>query len=148
MYNFDEIIDRNFTANIKYDLRDKFFGKDDVMPMWVADMDFETPDFIRNAVSNRAKHPIYGYSFREDSYYSSIINWVQRRHDWKIKQEWIVFSPGIVPALNFSTLAYTKPRAGIIIPPPVSFPFFTAIALYVSAELNNQRILDNNPYVI
>jgi len=148
MYDFDKIIDRHATANIKYDLRSKFFGKDDVLPMWVADMDFETPDFIRDAVKERAKHPIYGYSFREDSYYKSIINWIYRRHNWDIVAEWIVYSPGIVPALNFSTLAYTIPGDKIIVQPPVYFPFFTAVTDHDRVLLNNKLLLSNGKYYI
>ena len=148
MYDFDKIIDRHATANIKYDLRSKFFGKDDVLPMWVADMDFETPDFIRNAVTERAKHPIYGYSFREDSYYKSIINWIHRRHNWDIVADWIVYSPGIVPALNFSSLAFTVPGDTIIVQPPVYFPFFTAVTDHDRVVLNNKLLLSNGKYHI
>ncbi len=148
MYDFNRIIDRQSTANIKYDMREKFFGKDDVTPMWVADMDFETPDFIRNAIVERANHPIYGYSFRQDSYYSSIIDWVKRRHNWEIEKDWIVYSPGIVPALNFSTLAFTKPGDEIIVQPPVYFPFFTAISDHNRIELRNRLLLSNEKYVI
>ena len=148
MYDFDKIVDRHATANIKYDLRSKFFGKDDVLPMWVADMDFETPDFIRNAVTERAKHPIYGYSFREDSYYKSIINWIHRRHNWDIVADWIVYSPGIVPALNFSSLAFTVPGDTIIVQPPVYFPFFTAVTDHDRVVLNNKLLLSNGKYHI
>jgi cystathionine beta-lyase len=101
MYNFDKIVDRENTSSLKYDFRQAYFGKDNVLPMWVADMDFETPDFIRDAVVERAKHPIYGYSVRKDGYYQSIADWVKRRHNWKIQKEWIVHSPGIVPAIKF-----------------------------------------------
>ncbi len=86
-----------------------YFGNKDVLPMWVANMDFETPDFIRNAIIERAQHPIYGYSIRSEEYYQSIINWVKRRLDWELKKEWMIFSPGVVPALNFSVLSFTEP---------------------------------------
>jgi len=83
-YNFDKIIDRDNTASVKFDLREKVFGNQDVIPMWVADMDFETPVFIIHALKKRLEHPILGYSYRPDSYFQSIINWVKRRHHWKI----------------------------------------------------------------
>ena len=78
--------------------------------MWVADMDFKTPNFIINAIKERTKHEVFGYSFRSDSYFESIVNWVKRRHQWKINSEWISFSPGIVPAVNMAVMAYTNPE--------------------------------------
>ncbi len=148
MYDFDRVIDRKDTANIKYDLRDKFFGNPDVIPMWVADMDFETPDFIRTAIKKRAEHPIYGYSYRTQSYNNSIVDWINKRHNWKIRDEWIVFSPGIVPALNFSTLAFTSPGDKIIIQPPVYFPFFNAVSDHGRELLQNRLVYQNGKYEI
>ncbi len=148
MYNFDKIVDRAETDNVKYDLREAYFGKADVLPMWVADMDFETPDFIRNAVIQRAKHPIYGYSFRSDTYFKSIIQWVERRHHWRLEKDWILFSPGIVPALNMATLTYTKPGDGILVQPPVYFPFFSAITNHKRKLLENQLVYKDGKYFI
>src|SRR5690554_5748012 len=98
-YNFDEIIHREKTNSIKYDARERFFQKADVIPLWVADTDFKTPDFIVNAVISRARHEVYGYSFKPDTYYESVIGWMQRRHKWDIKKEWISSSPGVVSGL-------------------------------------------------
>jgi len=148
MYNFDKIVNREKTASVKYDLRKAYFGKADVLPMWVADMDFETPDFIRNAIMERAKHPIYGYSIREGEYYQSIVDWLKRRHNWEIHKKWIVHSPGIVPALNFSVQTFTKPGDGIIVQPPVYFPFFMAIADHGRKQLENQLLFDGQSYSI
>ncbi len=148
MYDFDKVINRESTANIKYDLRAKIFGKDDVLPMWVADMDFETPSFIKDAIIKRANHPIYGYSFRTKSYHESIINWIHKRHNWEIDSRWIVFSPGVVPALNFSTLAYTLEGDGVIVQPPVYFPFFRAVVDNKRVQLNNKLLLEEGRYVI
>ena len=88
-YDFDEIINRAGTESVKWDLRDKVFGRADIIPMWVADMDFRTPDFIRNAVIARAKYDVYGYTFREDEYFEAIANWIRRRHGWDVKKEWM-----------------------------------------------------------
>ena len=126
-WNFDEPARREGTNCIKYDLRKETFGIPDVIPMWVADMDFNTPDFIINALSRRLEHKILGYSFRPPEYFSSIIDWSEKRHNWKIEKDWICFSPGIVPALNFCTLAFTHPGDNIIVQPPVYFPFFSAV---------------------
>ncbi len=148
MFDFDKIINRESTANYKYDLRGKFFGKDDVIPLWVADMDFETPIFIRDAILNRAKHPIYGYSFREETYYQSIVDWVQKRHSWTIDPDWIVYSPGVVPALNLSTVVFTDEGDSIIVQPPVYFPFFSAVTDNKRLQLTNQLLLKDGRYYI
>lgn len=137
-YNFDEIINRENTASVKYDLRKDIFEKEDVIPMWVADMDFKTPDFIIKAIKDRANHEVFGYSFRPESYFLSIVNWLKRRHNWGISEDWISFSPGIVPAVNMAILAFTEPNDKIIIQPPVYFPFFSAIK-------NNNRTIIENP---
>ncbi len=136
-YNFDEIIDRTNTNSVKFDLREQLFGRKDIIPMWVADMDFKTPDFIVDIVKRRAEHEIFGYSYRSDSYFDALINWVKRRHNWKINKEWIAFSPGVVPAVNMAIQAFTKINDGIIIQPPVYFPFFSAI------ENNNRKVVTN-----
>jgi cystathionine beta-lyase len=137
MWNFDEPTDREGTDCIKYDRREEIFGVKDVIPMWVADMDFKTPDFIVEALHKRMEHEIYGYSFRSPEYFSSIINWVRTRHNWTLEKEWISFCPGIVPALNFCTLAFTQPGDGIIVQPPVYFPFFSA------AESHGRKLIYN-----
>ncbi len=147
-YNFDEIIDRKGTASVKYDVLDDMFGADDIIPMWIADMDFKTPDFIMDAVRKRAEHEILGYGMRPKSYYDSIINWIQRKHQWNIKQEWIEFSPGIVPAINISILAYTQPKDKIVIQPPVYYPFFSAINDNDRELIENPLKLENGRYHI
>ena len=126
-WNFDEPAKREGTNCIKYDLREEIFGVKDVIPMWVADMDFNTPEFIVKALQNRLNHEIYGYTFRPPEYFLSIIGWLKNRHNWEIEKEWISFCPGIVPALNFCTIAFTQPGDSIIVQPPVYFPFFSAI---------------------
>jgi cystathionine beta-lyase len=137
-WNFDEPVVRKGTFSVKYDLREEVFGTSDVIPMWVADMDFKTPDFIISSLKKRLEHEICGYSFRPPEYYSSIINWLKERHGWRVEKDWICFSPGIVPALNFSTLAYTKPGDEIIVQPPVYFPFFSAV------ESHGRKLVFNN----
>jgi cystathionine beta-lyase len=136
-WNFDEPVRREGTCSVKYDLRKEIFGNPEVIPMWVADMDFKTPDFIISALRKRLDHEVLGYSFRSPEYYSSLMSWVKRRHNWEIEKEWICFSPGVVPALNFCTLAFTDPGDSIIVQPPVYFPFFTA------AESHGRRLIYN-----
>ena len=128
IYNFDEAPMRENTDCLKYDKREEVFGKADVIPMWIADMDFATPPFIIEALRERLNHEILGYSFRPDSYSESFINWVAALHGWNIQREWIEFSPGVVPALNLCTHAYTSPGDEIIIQPPVYPPFYGAVS--------------------
>lgn len=137
MWNFDEPVKREDTNCIKYDRREQIFGKKDIIPMWVADMDFKTPDFVTDALSEQLSHGIFGYSFRSPEYYSSITGWMKCRHNWSVEKEWLVFTPGIVPALNICTLAYTKPGDSIIVQPPVYFPFFSA------AEAHGRKLVYN-----
>lgn len=126
-YNFDEIVPREGTNCLKYDARERFFGDANVLPLWVADMDFKTPDFIIDAVKKRVEHEIYGYTFRPDSYFEAIISWMNRRHNWEIQKEWISFSPGVVAGLTFGIETFSKPGDEVIVQPPVYFPFFDCV---------------------
>ncbi len=127
VYNFDEPVARQGTNSVKYDSRKDIFGREDIIPMWVADMDFKCPPPIIEALKKRLDHEILGYTLRRDEYYTSLQDWLQKRYSWTVKKEWISFSPGIVPALNICVLAYTQPGDKIIIQPPVYFPFFNAV---------------------
>lgn len=137
-YNFDIHHPRENTASIKYDMRREYFGSEDVLPLWVADMDYATPDFIIDAIRARLEHPILGYSTRSDNYYQSIINWMKDRHGWNVKKGWISFSPGVVPAIALCIQAFTQPGDKIIVQSPVYFPFFTTVT-------NSGRQLIDNP---
>ncbi len=136
-FDFDRIIDRRGTFSYKHDGLKKVFGREDVLPMWVADMDFAVPPAVQEAIRRRAAHPIYGYTFRPEEYYDSFISWLRERHGWQVEREWIVYTPGIVPALNMAIQAFTAPGDGVILQSPVYHPFFHAI------ELNGRRLLNN-----
>jgi cystathionine beta-lyase len=127
IYNFDEPAFRENTNCLKWDKREEVFGRADVIPMWIADMDFRTPPFVIEALRERLDHEILGYSYRPESYFNAFINWVSALHGWQIRKEWIEFSPGVVPALNICTLAYTSAGDEIIIQPPVYPPFYGAV---------------------
>jgi cystathionine beta-lyase len=126
-YNFDEIIDRRHTDCVKYDGYQEIYGADDLLPLWVADMDFRTPDFVLEAMQKRLEHPVMGYFIHSEQYYSSIVNWMQRRHGWTIRPEWIEFAPGIVPGLAFLVQAFTQPGDKVIVQPPVYHPFYYVV---------------------
>jgi cystathionine beta-lyase len=147
-YNFDQVIDRTNTSALKYDRRQAVFEKSDVIPMWVADMDFETPEVIRNAVIQRANHPIYGYTFRDAGYFEAVMAWMQSHHDWTVRREEIVFTPGVVPAINFAVLAFTKPGDKIIVQPPVYPPISHAVPDQGRELVNNQLVQAENTYLI
>jgi cystathionine beta-lyase len=127
-WNFDEPAKREGTNCIKYDRREETFGAKDIIPMWVADMDFNTPDFVIDSFQKRINHQIFGYSYRPPEYFQTITEWLISRHNWKVSKDCISFCPGVVPALNICTLAFTTPGDSIIVQPPVYFPFFSAVA--------------------
>ena len=145
-YNFDELIDRTQTSTVKYDGRKGFFGNADLLPLWVADMDFRTPDFIVEAIRKRAEHELFGYTFRPETYTHSIVNWLKRRHNWEIKPEWISFSPGVVAGLTLSIEAFSKPGDGVIIQPPVYFPFFDSVKGTGRELIENPLRMENGRY--
>ena len=127
IYDFDKLIDRENTNCVKYDLRQAVFGNPEVLPMWVADMDFETPDFARDAVMKRALHPVYGYHFKDEPYFKAIQGWLLRRHQWEVPLEWMSFVPGVVCGFNMAVLAFTKEGDEVIIQSPVYPPFHHAV---------------------
>jgi cysteine-S-conjugate beta-lyase len=145
-YNFDEIVNREGTNCIKWDARSHVFKTNDLLPLWVADMDFRTPNFIVKAIAERAAHEIYGYTFRGDSYFDAITGWMKRRHDWDIKKEWISFSPGVVAGLTFAIEAFSKPGDGVIVQPPVYFPFFDSVKGTGRKMIENPLKLKNGRY--
>lgn len=126
-YNFDKVIDRINTNCVKWDLRSMFFKNPDLMPLWVADMDFETPDFIIDDMKERMEHPVMGYSFRPKEFNKSFQDWSLRKYNWEIKPDWISFSPGVVSAVSLAVMGFTSTGDEIIVQPPVYFPFFKSI---------------------
>lgn len=136
-YNFDRIVERRGTDCIKWDHADLFFGRNDLLPMWVADMDFESPPEVVEAIVSRAKHGIYGYTARSDNYYESIVSWLSRRHGWEVEKEWISHAPGVVAAVHIAVMALSHPGDKVIVQTPVYYPFFRAIK-----ETGRQTILN------
>ncbi len=122
-YDFDKIIERRGTGAIKTDALGKVFGKEDLVPLWVADMDFETPDFIVNALRERLEHPVFGYTAEPEDYRPAIIDWVAGLHGWEIRKEWISYIPGIVKGIGMAINALLEKDEKVIIQPPVYHPF-------------------------
>ena len=123
-YNFDEIIDRQGTDALKIDAIPNIWGRGDLLPLWVADMDFATPPFIIDALRRRLDHEILGYTMRTPQWASSIVAWQQSRYGWQVQPEWLNFVPGIVPGIAFIVSCFTEPTDAILIQPPVYHPYF------------------------
>jgi len=123
---FDKVIPRAGTSSLKYDTRNAVFGQSDVIPLWVADMDFAVPAAVQRALTERAAHPVYGYTVYPDALYESLGHWLAVRHGWTVPREWIIFCPGVVPSLHAAVLAFTQPGDSVIVQPPVYAPFLSA----------------------
>lgn len=147
-YDFDTIKDRHGTSSSKWDRREKAVGVPDVLPMWVADMDFASPSPIVKALRERVDHGIFGYTERTGSYYTALASWMQRRFDWDIQKKKIVFTPGVIVALNLIIQAYTQPGDKVIIQQPVYHPFSYAILNNKRQLINNQLQIQNGRYVM
>lgn len=137
MYDFDRYIERRGSGAIKYDGLKQWYGDSELLPMWVADMDFATPDFIIDALKQRLDHPIFGYTIEPERYRPSIVEWLYNRHGWKIESGWISFIPGIVKGIGMAISALLQPGDKIIIQPPVYHPF------RMVAEHNGCEVVEN-----
>lgn len=145
-YDFDEIIDRRCTNALKTDALKTMWGRDDLMPLWIADMDFRTPPFIMEAIKRRCEHEILGYTCKHNGYYNAIINWVKKRFDWEITPEMLAFTPGIVPGLAFAIKCFTREGDKVIVQPPVYHPFFLTVEHNQREVVRNPLILENGQF--
>ena len=136
-FDFNRAIDRKNTSCIKWDYLSAFFGREDLNPLWVADMDFEVPEEILAPIQKRAEHAVFGYTAKPDEFFTAVMGWFQKRYGWSIEKEWIVTTPGVVPALNLAIQEFTGTGDGVIIQSPVYFPFKESV------ELNNRKLFDN-----
>lgn len=147
-HNFDEDINRYNTACSKWDNVLTRCGRADVLPMWTADTDFACPEPIVRAVQRRAAHPIYGYPYTLPEFYSVTADWISRRHGWKIEQDWVMFTTGVVPVFQNSIQSFTDPGDEVIIQPPVYHSFAHAIEENGRKVSNNCLIYENGTYRI
>ena len=122
-YDFDKPVERRGTGTVKYGMLKQMFGRDDLLPLWVADMDFETPPFIVNALRKRMEHPVFGYTVIPETYWATVAAWLKRQHQWTVDQKWMAFIPGIVKGIGMAVNVFTEPGDKIIIQPPVYHPF-------------------------
>lgn len=145
-YDFNQICDRKNTNCFKWDFIQSIFGNDDVIPMWVADMDFPVATPIVEALKRRVEHEFYGYTKASTDVIQSVVDRMWDKYAWKIKPEWIVFTPGVVPALNIAVRMLTHPGDEIILQEPVYYPFFPAVTSSGCQIVNNQLKLINGRY--
>lgn len=122
-YNFDEIVDRKGSFCVKHDMTKEVFGTEDLIPMWVADMDFKTPDFVLEAIQNRCRHEVLGYTYAPDTYIMAVLNWMQKHYHIASKRSCIHFIPGIVQGIALTLQAFTQPGDKVLITTPVYPPF-------------------------
>lgn len=127
MYNFDQITERKGTHCVKWDVADKAFRGTDLLPMWIADMDFPAAPGIVDSMQKRLEQGVFGYGTLSADYYQAVISWMKRRHKYEVEKDWICYTPGIVSALNFAVEALTEPGDELLIPTPVYGPFYHAV---------------------
>ena len=122
-YNFNQIIDRRGSGDLKHGVLKERYGRDDLLPLWVADMDFETPPFITEALLQRLQHSLYGYTVVPDELWITIIQWIHEHHNWQVRRQWLTFIPGIVKGIGMAINVFLKEDEKVIIQPPVYHPF-------------------------
>ena len=139
--NFDEIINRRGTDCLKYDFAVRRGMPEDVLPLWVADMDFKTTSYVEDAVIERTKHGIFGYSESGEEYFKAVAGWMQRHHNWEIRPEWLIKTPGVVFALAMAVKAFTEKGDSVLIQQPVYYPFSEVI------RDNGRVVVSNDLYL-
>ena len=137
MSSFDTVIDRNNTGALKLDVLKERYGRDDLLPLWVADMDFASPDFIIDAIRKRLQHPILGYTVTPPELWPTVVKWTKDHHDWDISEDWLTFIPGVVKGIGFAVNVFTKPDEKVIIQTPVYHHF------RITPEGNGRQVVVN-----
>lgn len=135
--DFDTVIDRKGTRSLKYDFAVRRGKPENVLPLWVADMDFQTSSYITEALEDMVKHGVFGYSESEEHYFEAVQNWMERHYNWHVKESWMTKTPGIVFALAMAVKAYTQENDAVLIQPPVYYPFKEVV------EDNHRRLVNN-----
>lgn len=148
MLNFTDIHNRRETRSVKWDMLKDVFQSEEVLPMWVADMDFQTPQPVIDVLVDRAKHGIFGYTILDNNVKSAITNWLERRHDWSIQTDWLSFSPGVVASLHMAIQAFTEPGDKVLIQTPVYTPFYNVIKKHDREIVKNPLVKQDNHYKI
>lgn len=147
-YNFDEVVDRKNSNSIKWVAPRLEYGDEDILPVWIADMDFKVADEILNGLKGPIEHGILGYDINPDSFYEVIINWIYDKHNWKIEKEWITFVPGVVPAIGIAVRAFTEENDEALLQSPVYHPFYKILNNNNRVAVENHLVFDKNRYIL
>jgi cystathionine beta-lyase len=147
-YDFDAVIDRRNTDSLKYDFAARRGKPEGILPLWVADMDFQTPPCVIDALAKKSCHGIFGYSEPDDSYFAVLQSWFARRFGWEIEPEWLVKTPGVVTAIYIAVRALTKPGEAVLIQQPVYYPFSSAVTETGRTLVVSPLVLENGRYLI
>ena len=123
IYDFDKPIDRRGSGDLKHEVLEERYGRSDLLPLWVADMDWETPSFITDALKQRLEHSLFGYTVEPKDYWPTVQQWIETHHQWKVEREWITYIPGIVKGIGMVINFFLKPDEKVIVQPPVYHPF-------------------------
>ena len=142
--DFDTVIDRKGTRSLKYDFAVRRGKPENVLPLWVADMDFQTSSYITDALEDMVKHGVFGYSESEEHYFEAVQNWMERHYNWHVKESWMTKTPGIVFALAMAVKAYTQENDAVLIQPPVYYPFKEVVEDNHRRLVNNTLVLDGD----
>ena len=146
VYDFDKVIDRTTKNSAKWTLMKQLTGYDDLIPLWVADMDFACPPPVVEALKERAAHPIFGYTVPTEGYHQGVIKWMDKRHDWKgVEKDWILWTPGVVAGFSIAIQAYSQPGDKVVIQPPVYYPFRNQI-LGTGRQIVENPLKNENGY--
>jgi cystathionine beta-lyase len=146
MFDFDTLPDRRGTASLKWDFGGRIAGREGLLPLWVADMDFAAPPAIAEVVARRAAHGVFGYTLEPDSYFEAAMRWLAERHGWSVPREWLLAAPGVVQTISAALLAATAPGDRIVIQPPVYHPFALRIRANGREVVENPLVLEGDRY--
>lgn len=156
--DFDTEVNRQRTGAVKWEViqdaenpsrwiqTDAYFGERRILPMWVADMDFSCPEPVKNALQERARHGIFGYTQPDEAYFRALIDWMARRHGWDVAKEWVLISHGVVPALHMLVRSFVPPGKKVLVQRPVYYPFFSAIERNNAGVVSNSLVLEDGRY--
>lgn len=147
-FSFEDRIERRNTRAVKWDLVKALYGADDVLPMWVADMDFEVPPAVKEALVKRAQHGVFGYTITDSALDQTVSNWLAKRHDWHIKKQDIMYSPGVITTLQMAMQTFTEKGDKVLIQTPVYPPFYDIVEKHERILVKNQLRLNNQHYEI
>lgn len=146
MFDFDKVPQRLGTNSVKWDAAEKVFGSKDILPMWIADMDFAVAPAITEALHKKVDQSVFGYTFLSDEYYNAVINWMKTRHNFEVEKDEIVFTPGVVPGLDFALQVLTQPGDDVMVETPVYGPFYSVIKKNGCNTVDVPLVNDNEYY--